>query len=206
MNDIKESILKKTFELYHKFGIRSVTMDDVSRELGMSKKTLYTYFSDKHSLVEEAMLYIRKVNTKKWGAEFEESENAIEEMLKVNMIMRFYLKNEAPSMDYDLKKYYPDIFQKINEYNFEMMYKGITENIVKGKKEGYYRTEIKEDVIGSMLVARVEGLKSCTHERINANMDVEFHNEVFIYHLRGIANAKGIEYLEKNIARFTDQQ
>ncbi|HEX6193727.1 MAG TPA: helix-turn-helix domain-containing protein, partial [Chitinophagaceae bacterium] len=50
--DTKERIQNKAEELFMQFGIRSVSMDDIANNLGMSKKTVYQYFVDKDELVE----------------------------------------------------------------------------------------------------------------------------------------------------------
>ncbi len=109
MDEKLKNILLRVYKLYNRFGIKSVTMDDVARELGISKKTLYQCVKDKSELVEKVVFFntihhrdlIYKIVAQK--------HNAIEELLEVNRYMNEMLKEQNPTLDYDLRKYYPEI-------------------------------------------------------------------------------------------------
>ena len=107
------NILNKVKVLYSKYGIRSVTMDDVSRELGMSKKTLYQYVKDKTELVDK----IVDLEIDRYGCFFDslssQNLNAIEELFEVQKIVSKMLREHNPSQNYDLRKYYPEQYDKI---------------------------------------------------------------------------------------------
>lgn len=194
-----KNILGKVNCLYRKYGIKSVTMDDVARELGMSKKTLYQYVKDKNELVEKTIELELNQNLCVINESLEEQLNAIEELFEVNRCIHQMIKQYNPSMDYDLKKYYPDLYKKAHEVKRKNMYTSVLANITKGKKDGLFREELNEEIIAKLYVSRIEGSMNSevfTQEEI---LSSKVHKEIFIYHIRGMANEKGIDYLNKNI-------
>jgi len=111
MEDKVTKILQQVSDLYQKYGIKSVSMDDVARELGISKKTLYEYFKDKEDLVgkvlESQMSQIRAV----FEIEKDDEHNAVDHLLEIDRIITAFLKNLSPTIHYDLQKYYPSVFR-----------------------------------------------------------------------------------------------
>jgi AcrR family transcriptional regulator len=199
MNDELNNILDKVLALYQKYGIKSITMDDVSRELGISKKTLYQYVTDKTDLVAKVLEH--EMNFRK--CEFEKINccgmNAIEELIAVHKYINDKVKEHNPSTEYDLKKYYPDIFHKFNSERHQRMYEIILANIKKGKEQGLYRKEMNEEIIAKLTATRTEQLTGAEVSMVNEFTSMHFFAEVIIYHIRGIANEKGIKFLEENI-------
>ncbi len=197
-NEELNTILERVRDLYYRYGIKSVTMDDVARELGMSKKTLYQHVKDKHELVEKVLkreVYKRECDMEALSGK---TLNAIEEILEVNRQINIMNREHNPSMDYDLKKYYPELYRELHEVRRERMYKSILENLKKGQKEGLYREELDEEIIAKLQVIRFECMANAevfTKEEI---MTPHFFNEMFTFYIRGIANEKGIKFLEKN--------
>ncbi len=117
-----DKILGKVSELYRKYGIKSVTMDDVSHELGISKKTLYQYVADKSELVEKVVEYTRVCNFSSMHEIDEFSGNAIEQLIEVSQKVNTLMKDHSPAYEYDLKKYYPEIFNKLRSTPFVLMF------------------------------------------------------------------------------------
>ena len=192
-------IIEKVTQLYRQYGIKSVTMDDVARELGISKKTLYEHFEDKEDLVSKVVEYalderrssLNEINTM--------NLNAIEELFHYHKFQTDLLKQYSPPIEYDLKKYYPELFKKILEIKREYMYKIVLNNLKKGKKQGFYRKDLDEEIISRLFVFRMEGLQSNEFFTIEQLSSPVFFRELFNYHIRGIANEKGIETLEHHI-------
>jgi TetR/AcrR family transcriptional regulator, cholesterol catabolism regulator len=180
-----------------KYGIKSVTMDDVSRELGISKKTLYQYVSDKNELVKKVL----ELEISDRAKDFSKMEcpelNAIEEIFEVHKMVRDMLKNYNPSTEYDLRKYYPELFAQLVKVRRERIYNNTLANLAKGKAEGLYRKELNEELIAKLQLSRVEAAfddKIFTQEEL---LSPKLFLEMFIYHIRGIANEKGLIVLEK---------
>ncbi|MFO8236046.1 MAG: TetR/AcrR family transcriptional regulator [Bacteroidales bacterium] len=202
MNEEFKFIIDKVSSLYLQYGIRSVTMDDVAKELGMSKKTLYNYVTNKDDLVNHFVDYLlneRLCNVRKIQ---QENNNAIEELFKVNEFVIEMLKNYNPSTEYDLKKYYPQYYTKIREHRRTNMYQAVLENIRKGKKEGLFRSELNENIIAKVHVSRIENSFANEMFKIEELTSREFVLEMMGYHIRGIASKKGIEFFESKMKEF----
>ena len=199
MNDEINKILDTVTEMYFKYGIKSVTMDDASRELGISKKTLYTYFTDKSDLVNKAVDRTIGKISQKYEAVIASNLNAVEEILEFNRLGAEMIKTRNASTDYDLKKYYPELLEKINKTKREKMFNMVLNNLKKGKAQGLFRKNLNEDIIAKLHVSRIMtlGMNCCfTQDEL---LSEEVFREIYIYHIHGIANAKGLEILEKNL-------
>jgi len=195
----RKEIAEKVCKLYREYGIKSVTMDDVSRSLGISKKTLYTYFSDKRDLVVGVM----EVNEHNRAIDFsvpqKKNTNAIEELFFYYKIQVQMIKDHKPSFIYDLKKYYPDLFQNFQEKKRKRILENVRKNLVKGKKEGLYRKDMDESVISRLNLMRIEGIMNSTTFKLDEIVSPEFFSEVFKYHVYGIVNDAGRKLFNENI-------
>jgi AcrR family transcriptional regulator len=202
MNEEFQNILEKVRGLYLKYGIKSITMDDVSRELGISKKTLYQYVCDKTELVAKVL----DLDEYKINCDFDKNErtekNAILEMIEFYGHVNKMIKDSNPSTIYDLKKYYPELYHHYMDVRRTKMYEKILANIKKGKKQGIYRTDLDESFISKLIVSTAEKIKDADSYNFEELTLPKFFREFFIYHIRGIANAKGIKLLEENINDF----
>ncbi|MBE9510254.1 MAG: TetR/AcrR family transcriptional regulator [Bacteroidetes bacterium] len=194
-----KTLIEKARELYYKYGIKSITMDDVAREMGISKKTLYQEVKNKTKLVEKVIDFEIEKRTREFKELDKNELNAIEELFEVNRQINYLLEKHNPSMHYDLRKYYPDIFKRLHESKQNRMLKSLIKNLEKGKREGLYRKEINNEIIAKMHVARVDKVMENSYVSIRDYTSGKFFSELFIYHIRGIANSKGIKFLEDNI-------
>lgn len=192
-------ILDKVGELYSRYGIKSITMDDLSHELGISKKTLYQYVTDKSDLVHKVTRNLMEKEREKFTRLLSKNFNAIEELIEVNHFIRNMIVNSNPSAEYDLKKYYPALFKEVRELKVSHMYASVLRNLKKGIKEGLYRKELNAEFIAMYYVARIESNMNFESFRSNPAQFKEYLIEVFIYHIRGISSKKGIEFLEQHI-------
>ena len=196
-----KGIVSKAIDLFRKYGIKSVTMDDVARELGISKKTLYRYVNDKTDLVSKVMDFELERNKDCYLTLIHTGKNAIEELFEVLKYLSVQLKRYSPSFEYDLKKYYPAIYKKVHQIQRDNMYEAMLENSRKGKKEGLYRKEMQEEIIVKLQVSRIESMYEDHLFTIEDFTSGKIFLEVFIYHIRGIANEKGIAVLEENLKK-----
>lgn len=191
-----KDIILKASELFQKFGIKSVTMDDLARELAISKKTLYLYIKDKNDLVDKTVDLELFDRLDAIDSILKSELNAIEQQFRINDYINEMLKGFSHSSEYDLRKYYPSLHSKIRKIKSTRMYDFVVENLKKGKKEGLYRKELNEEVIAKLYVARIESLTENNVFTLNECINPEFFLEILIYHIRGIANEKGIGVLE----------
>jgi AcrR family transcriptional regulator len=200
-----QNIIETVARLYQQYGIRSITMDDVARELGMSKKTLYNYVANKDDLVKH---YIEHVTwQRRCNVDYikEQNLNAIEELFEVNEHVVEMLKNYNPSTEYDLKKYYPHHYHRLREIRRTNMFQAVKENMQKGKSEGLYRGEMDEDILARVHVSRIENSFANEMFDITELTSWRFIREMMIYHVRGIANERGVEFFYSKLKEFDDK-
>ena len=194
-----QNIIEKAHSLYMKYGIKSVSMDDIARELSMSKKTLYVHIKDKTDLVSRTLKYENITRVAFFDKACNSQENAIDELIKVNTFVENMLKEKSLSFEFDLQKYYPKLFAQLSEFKHKKMYKSISENIKKGKKEGIYRAELKTEIITGLYVTRITSSHFFNFLFNTETKHSEIHRELIIYHIRGLANEKGLEILDEKI-------
>ncbi|QKG79300.1 TetR/AcrR family transcriptional regulator [Tenuifilum thalassicum] len=202
MNQEFDHIVAKVREMYAKYGIKSVTMDDVSRNLGISKKTLYRYVTDKNELVDKVIDYEIEQLNKGMNCVEKDRFNAIEELLIVSKILNHKMKAINLSTIYDLRKYYPLLYERLTKARREKMISSVISNIEKGQKEGFYRTDLNPSIIARLQISRIESFIDNDIFTLDEMSSENFFKEVFIYHIRGIANQKGIEFLEHKMRDF----
>ena len=148
--ETKQKILDQTFDLIMKYGIRSVSMDDISRGIGISKKTIYQYFDNKKSLIKEVIEnYIKKDETDITSI-INKAEDAIDEMLQVAKHVLVFLRSMSPSMMFDTQKYYPQIWKIVESRHFNFIQNTVVVNIKRGQEEGFYCNDIDADIISKM--------------------------------------------------------
>jgi AcrR family transcriptional regulator len=156
MNPRKLQIIQQVKGLYQRYGIKSVTMDDVAGHLGISKKTLYEHFRDKQDLVEQVLVVEHERTCDFKSAILSRSLNAIEEMFELYKLFNNVLKEHNPSMVYDIRKYYPALYTRVREIRRQSLLESVLANLEKGKREGLYRHELNVEIIAKLHVFRVE--------------------------------------------------
>jgi TetR/AcrR family transcriptional regulator, cholesterol catabolism regulator len=193
MDENTRSIVEKVSRLYQRYGIKSVTMDDVAKHLGISKKTLYEYFSDKEDLVRQ-VVYHSHDKMEALFSGIRQNLNPIEELLEVYRLIRFMFRDYNPSMEYDIRKYYPDLYNRIKETRRNRMFETVYRNLAKGKSEGLYRREMNSRIIAKLHVLRVEGMFENELFTVEEITSLKVFHEIFYYHVFGILSPKGVKY------------
>lgn len=199
MNEELNNILLKVRELYMKYGIKSITMDDVATELGISKKTLYQFVIDKDDLVGKFIDNEISLRHEQICKCFKIVYNAIEELFEISLFMNKMMRDQNPATEHDLKKYYPQHYQKTIKARREGVYNYILLNLKKGKKEGLYRAEMDEEIIAKLYLSRAESINLNDLFTVEEFTSQKLFMELLTYHVRGIATEKGIIVLEKKV-------
>ncbi len=195
----KKHILSETLQLFLKFGIKSLTMDDIAKKLCISKKTLYAHVKDKEDLLENAVILFSKAEQHQIEEICGRGLNAIDESLEIKRWVLDMLQNIHPSVAYDMEKFHPRVHQKMLASRQAIIYKCVFENIVKGQKDGLYRKEINPDVLAKLYVGRMEAMFDQDLFPSKEYNVSDIYMEWFSYHIHGMATVKGIELLNKNI-------
>lgn len=197
-NDAKyDSIIKSAFKLFSENGIRSISMDDLCRSMGISKKTLYKYVENKADLLQKISDYIHDQIRNKIEELRETELNAIDFLLEMSKLQGNMMANVNPMINFEMRKYYSQIFKNNQLKRKELIINSIRINLERGIKEELYRQDLDIEIIAHLYYKKIEDfhnldvdeLQFCTFDKI---FEVMFEN-----HIRGIANEKGIAYFEK---------
>jgi AcrR family transcriptional regulator len=195
--DIKGKILKGADELFTKYGVRSISMDDIARHLTVSKKTLYQHFADKEDIVTLAC----KTHIDRHVVEFEEirntAENAIDELAKLSMSLKRNMQNMNPSLLFDLQKYHPKAWGVWVNHKNKFIHASVVRNLKQGMEEGYFRPELDPEVIGAV---RLEMIQLAFDEDIFPRErfrlpDVQM--QIFDHFVYGLVTDKGRKLYQK---------
>lgn len=191
--DMKEHILAGADHLYLKYGVRSVTMDDIANHLSISKKTIYQHFEDKNDLVMQVTIHHMEGEKSSCCGIMDESTNAIEQMHRITGHMREHVVNMNPSLLFDLKKYHPKAFEQYQKYKFDFLVGVIEDNLKLGIQQGYYRPEINTTIMTRLRIASVElGFDNDIFPPNEFNI-VDVQMNIFDHFLHGVMTAEGLK-------------
>lgn len=195
MDEKVKHILEKVSELYIAKGIKNVTMDDVAENLGMSKKTLYQYFSDKATLIEQVLYYYMNIHNQDFSMLCKDETNAIDKLYAVSKIISKMLGSVPVVVLDDLHKYYPEILHKYLTMKRDHILSQIKKNLKDGIEQGLYRENLDIDIASKSYLALSETMIDTTYYPTEKYVSVSVLNELFMYHIRGIASDKGMKYI-----------
>ena len=196
---MKEKIISTSEELFLSLGFKSVTMDDIANTIGISKKTIYAHFSNKTELVEVVTFSVLDHITEGIDRINAASVNPIEELYEIKMFVMNYLKNERVSPQHQLKKYYPEIFERLKIKQFEKMHSSVENSLKMGMNTGLFRADIDIDFISRMYFNGMTGIRDISifpENRFDKNYLFESYLE---YHLRAIVTETGLNLLNNYI-------
>jgi len=196
---MKEIILHKAAEMFLTLGFKSVTMDDIANEMGVSKKTIYTHFMNKTDLVEKVTLALFEFISQGIDMICSLNNNPIQEIYDIKKFVMTHLKDEKSSPQYQLQKYYPKLYTTLKKKQFEVMNSCVEENLNRGIKDGLYRESINVEFVSRIYFNGINGIKDIELfplQKFSMNTLMEYFLE---YHLRGICTEKGINKLNEII-------
>lgn len=199
----KKHIIEKSSYLFKTYGIRSNTMDDIAREVGISKKTLYQHVCDKEELIrlviEDEKLRIQDL----LAQSIKESVNDIEALIRINVFIIKFLQNINPAAINDLRKQFKLIYEAAKKEYQQFFYGIIKENLVRGKENGVYRTDINEDLITQLHTDRIDKIQETDGLWGPNSATPDIIKEMTTYYIRGLITEKGETILNKHIVEFT---
>ncbi|MCK9205622.1 MAG: TetR/AcrR family transcriptional regulator [Salinivirgaceae bacterium] len=200
----KNQIIEKSTGLMRSFGIKSISMDDISSSLGISKRTLYQVVTDKNQLIVqilESEYFKAKNNLTNIS---EQSNNPVEELIRINLFMVKFIQAMNPVAVYDLTKYYAELYEHWRLEFRDLFMAMILANIKNGKLEGLYRKDINEEVIAQLHAERIEKLKEENMFWGAEAKSAETIKEMTTYYLRGLITDKGEPLLNKYLQEFSN--
>ena len=144
---MKDRIKQKAHDLYMQYGVRSVTMDEIALQMGVSKKTIYQYYADKDELVDAVMVDIINHNQDCCMKDKSTAKDAVHEVFLAMDMMQEMFQNMNPTILFELEKYYPKSFEKFKQHKYSFLYKVMKENLERGIAEELYRNTMEMDIL-----------------------------------------------------------
>ena len=195
--EVKDRIKQKAEELFRRLGIRSVTMDEIASQLGISKKTIYLYFADKDEIVDAVITSIIGDNQELCNHDRSIAENAIHEVFLMMEMMKEMFTDMNPSILYDLERNHPGSFQKFLQHKHKYIFEAVKDNLERGLLEDLYRKEIQVDIIAKLrLETMMISFNQDAFPKGKYNL-LEVEQQVIEHYLFGIASMKGHKLILK---------
>ncbi len=193
----RERILSKANELYFRYGIRSVTMDEIAGQCGISKKTIYQYYEDKDALVSAVMDNVIDKTECSCIADQQKSHNAIHEVfLALDMVQEMF-STMNPTILFDVQKHHPKAFQRLEKHKSDFFFSVIKSNIERGKQEGIYREDINSEILAKLrLETAFLPFKQDLFPKGRYHVAL-LEQEITEHFVCGMASAKGQKLIQK---------
>ncbi len=195
----EKDLIEKASDLFIVYGIKSMTMDEIARQLGISKKTLYQFVSNKNELVDKVVTC--KIDEEQHGVcqVVEPKGNAIDQLMELTAFVRSNMRKMHPSVMFDLQRYHQESWKRIQQHKEHFIYETIKTNLEKGVKDGLYRDNLNPDIVARFYLSMVNTvLNPIESGFMDPGYEAsEVHEQMMRYHIRGIANEKGRNYLKE---------
>lgn len=193
---MKDKIINKAKEMFLRLGFKSITMDDIACEMCISKKTIYKYFSNKELLIEKSIQAMHVEVNETIQKIMSNEHNAIEENFEIKRMFREMFKSAESSPIYQLKKHYPEIYDKVLHMQVSVCENCFRQNIIKGINEGLYRENLDVENYVKFYYTLIFNINENTMLEKDAH---ELEVKALEYHIRAMATLAGIIELEKHL-------
>lgn len=202
---MKERIIEKTAAMFMRYGVRSVTMDDIANRISISKKTIYQHFKDKKEVVKVCMEYLMNQDYDEIREIQETSKDSIHELVLMSVKFRSKMKEMNPSLLFDLKKYHPTAWEVYLTMKDQCFRSTIVDALERGTKEGYIRSEIDIPIIAQMRMAHVEmGFNPDLFSP--ADYDIaHVQDQLFMHFVHGITTSEGLNLFNQYLQEIEQQ-
>ncbi|GAA0530231.1 TetR/AcrR family transcriptional regulator [Chitinophaga japonensis] len=204
---VRDRILDTALRMFRTYGIKSVTMFDISRECGISKKTVYEHFTDKAELVQEGIGTLLEMLTEQMSSARREAADAIDELMRTTRNIEVLGRTMNPVMLFEIQKYHPQAAQAIAQFKREGVLQHIRENLERGIAEGWYRSNLNMDIIARMRQLQLESAFDPSQYPAEQFDPHEVMQEITANYIMGIATLEGhklaaryLQYKEENIS------
>ncbi len=194
---MKEKILLEAEKLFWKYGVRTITLDDITRRLGISKKTIYQHFPDKEEIVYQVVVRRMALDQTELDCLNERSENPVTQMFILTGAFKEHAGEMNPSVVMDVQRYYPKAWSVILEHKENYILAGIKDNLQRGVMQGYYRPDIDIDVMARLRTELVQiGFDDRIFPTDRLSM-VSIQEQLQHHFVRGILTDKGFSVYQQ---------
>jgi len=198
-------ILSASIELFSQYGFKTITMDDIARRAGISKKTLYQHFANKQEVVQESVTWYKNNTTQSCEAVLCATENAVEAMVKMMAFFDNVYKRINPMAMFEMQRFFPEAYKTFRDLLMERDVAMMQENIALGIKEGHYREGLNAGLMAryrletSLLILQPSLLVNDRTDLMSVALEVGEH---FMY---GIMTEKGVQLYLKYKEQYLKQ-
>jgi TetR/AcrR family transcriptional regulator, cholesterol catabolism regulator len=195
--DTLTKILTSSVELFTQYGFKTITMDDIARRAGISKKTLYQHFATKQEVVSESVVWYKNQMCDKALAVTQQSENAVEAMVRLMEMMDQTYRRINPLAMLELQRFFSDAFALFREKLITQDVEAMRDNILRGMEEELFRKDVNADLMARYHIETALMLFQSTL-LINDRYDLQFVSQEIMEHfLYGLMTPKGVELYHK---------
>lgn len=196
----QEKWLRRIAELFMRLGIKSLTMDDVARELGISKKTLYQFVENKDDLVKKVIELHLTEECSRSDEMAKTAKDALDEMLIVIKANIGDMQRMKANIVFELQKYHRDAWDLLQEYQRGFLYKVVRDNLERGRTEGYYRNDFDVDITAKLHLAQSFAIFDETWFPKPPYSSETLFQEAMVLYLQSILSEKGRQALKAKIS------
>ena len=161
--EVRDKIIEKAGELMLQYGVRTVTMDDISRDLGISKKTIYQYFKEKKDLINQITDSFLSMERDRFGSVETECVDSVHSLMLISQCLRESMKDMKLNVLNDLQKFYPEAWKMYESFKKDTMLCSITRVIIRGQEEGYFRKELDPELMAYVRIEQVQAVMLNQH-------------------------------------------
>ncbi len=202
-DELKNKIIEDSLKLFFAYGVKNVSMDDISRSIGISKKTLYQHCNNKTDLVKSIIKDFINNQKVEISGILNEDTDVIDKILRIYTKILLHFKSCNPAFINGLKKYYPEIFGLFIKFKEDQLLNIVTQLLKQGKNEGVFRNDINENLIYELHVSRINSIIRGSFLSDRFIGDPVFF-EVLKTSIRGITTLKGHEILDTKVDKLTN--
>lgn len=195
--DIALHILNQTDLLFSQYGVKSITMDDIAKHLGMSKKTIYQHFADKNELVLKLMRNKMESHACIIDGCTHQADNAIHELFLAIVNMMDILSKTNPAMIHDIQKFYPEAWTHFKNFRENILLQKVRDNLNWGIKEGYFRSDLDVEILSRMRVEQIEISFNQSVFPVQQFSMPQVAKEITLHFIHGICTPKGLDLIKK---------
>lgn len=188
---MKSKILEVAIEQFSRYGVRTVTMEDIARLAGVSKKTIYQEFKDKKDLVKETFAAVLSEDREKMCYVLEDEDGVIEHLVKSSKMLRERLANMNPMVILEIQRYFPEAWVQFENFKEEFVIDDLIKVLERGKSLGYFRSEIDSTILARIRVNQISSSFDPANFDLKGYNILELQLEMMDHFLHGIFTEKG---------------
>lgn len=194
----RKTVLEHAARMFLRNGIRVITMDDIANELGISKRTLYDIFESKELIISQIVDTHIENENKAFDKILNQSDNSIDMMLKLSKFIFVMYNKLHPSVLTDLKKYYSNIWQRIEKFHNDSIRQIIELNLLNGIKEQLYRENIDPVIISLFYVKQLQLFSDEENIHFDKKTKAEVIQQFVDHNMYGLMTINGTKYYEQH--------